>query len=160
MLPMKYYLFLFVLLCYGGGAAAQSSIFDELAVSEPGKGTVTIRQSTIIRSLVGQRSFDEKIETDGDKSYLVMPGYRVQVFSGNNQRTSMNEAHNKQKQIENIFRDVSTHINFTAPFWSLCVGDYLSYEEAFSMMSKLVDAFPSFKKEIKILREDVRILLN
>ena len=157
---MKYYLFLLLFLCSGGSVIAQSSIFDELAVSEPGKGTVIIRQSAAIRSLVGQRSSDEKIETDGEQSYLVMLGFRVQVFSGNNQRTSMNEAFEKQKQIGNIFSDVSTDVNYTAPFWRLCVGNYLSYEEAFSMRCKLVEAFPAFLKEIKILKEDVRIPVN
>ena len=157
---MKYNLFCLLLLCSGGSLFAQSSIFDELSVREPGKGTVTIRQSAVIRSRVGSRSFDEKTETDGDKSYLLMPGYRIQVFSGNNQRTSMNEAQEKQKQIEQIFSDVPTHLIYTAPFWRLRVGDYLSYEEAFSMMCKLVEAFPAFKKEIQILKEEVRILLN
>ena len=157
---MKIHLFILLLLCCRVSIIAQSSIFDELSVREPGKGTVTIRQSAAIRSIVGQRSFDEKIETDGDKSYLLMPGYRIQVFSGNIQRTSMNEALEKQKQIEHIFSDVPTHINYAAPFWRLRVGDYLSYEEAFSMMCKLVEAFPAFKKEIQILKEDVRIQLN
>ena len=157
---MKYYLFLLLLLCSGGSIIAQSSIFDELTVREPGKGTVTIHQSAAIRSLVGQRSVDEKIETDGDKSFLVMQGFRVQVFSGNNQRTSMNEALDKQKQIGNVFNNVPTHISFSAPFWRLCVGDYLTYEEAFSMMCKLVETFPTLKKEIKILKEEVRIPLN
>jgi len=157
---MRYYLLLFLLLCGGGSLIAQSSIFDELAVQEPGKGTVTIRQSAAIRSLVGKQSGDVKIETDGDKSYLVMPGYRIQVFSGNNQRASMDEASNKKKQVENQFNDVSAYVDFTAPFWRLRVGDYLSYEEAFSMMSKINEAFPAFKKEIQIVKEEVRIPLD
>ena len=157
---MKYYLFLLLFLCSGGGLIAQFSIFDELSVREPEKGTVTIRQTAAIRSVVGQRSLDEKIETDGDKSFLVMPGYRIQVFSGNNQRTSMNEAEDKKKQIENIFSDITTHVIFTAPFWRLHAGDYLSYEEAFSMMCKLMEAFPAFKREIQVVKEDVKIPLN
>ena len=157
---MKIYLFILLLLCSRGSLVAQYSIFDDLFVRELGKGTVTIRQSTAIRSFVGQRSFDEKIETEGDKSYLVMPGYRIQVFSGNDQRTSRNEALEKQKQIETLFNDVKAYINFTAPFWRLRIGDYLSYEEAFSMKCKLDEAFPAFKKEIQILKEDVRIPLN
>ena len=157
---MKYLFLLVLLLCGGGSIIAQSSIFDELSVRQPGKGTVTIHQSATIRSLVGRRSFDEKIETVGDKSFLVMPGYRVQVFSGNNQRTSMNEAQDKKKQIEAIFSDITAYVNFAAPFWRLHVGDYVSYEEAFSMMSKLVVAFPAFKREIQIKEEEIRIPLN
>jgi hypothetical protein len=157
---MKYLLFLFFIFLYSGRSLwAQSSIFDELAIQEPGKGTVTIHQSAAIRSLVGQRSFDEKTETVGEKSYLVMPGYRIQVFSGN-LRTSMAEAQEKADQIKNRFSDISTDITFTAPFWRLCVGDFLSYEEAFLMMSKLIEAFPAFKREMQIQKEEIRILLN
>jgi len=157
---MKYYLLLLLFLCCGSNLWAQNSIFDELALREPGKGTVTIHQSEAIRALVGQRSLMEKIEIIGDKSYIVMPGYRILVFSGNNQRTAKTEAEQKQSQINSRFSELSTQIDFTAPFWRLHVGDFLSYEEAFSTMNKLVAAFPDFKKEIQIQKEEVRIPLN
>ena len=157
---MKRYLVLFLLWCGGGSLFAQTSIFDALTIYEPGKGTVTIHQSAVIRSLVGRQSVEDKTVTEGDNSYLLMPGFRVQVFSGNNQRTSMDEAHSKKTQIENLFSQITAHVTYTAPFWRLHVGDYLSYEEAFSMQCKLGEAFPSFKKEIQIVREEVRIPLN
>ena len=156
---MKYYLFLFLVLCNGGCMIAQSSIFDALAVREPGKGTVTIHQSAAIRSLVGRQFVSEKIETDGNKSYILLPGYRIQVFSGN-LRTSKDEAESKKKQIEDTFSNVTAHVSYTAPFWRLRVGDYLSYEEAFSMMCKISETFPALKKEIQISKENVRIPLN
>ena len=147
------------MLC-SGGLIAQSPIFDALARSEAGKGRVTISQSNDIRRLVGTRAANEKIEVIGDKSYLIVSGYRIQVFSGNNQRESKDEADSKQQQIRNLYGDVSTYVTFTAPFWRLRVGDYTTYEEAYSMMHKLTESFPAFKKEIQITREDVRILLN
>jgi len=154
------YLFLFLFFCSGGSLLAQISIFDAMAVHEPGKGTVTIHQSAAIRSLVGRQSFDSKIETVGDKSYLVMQGYRIEVFSGNNQRTSMAEAQDKENQIKNRFSDIQTYVTLSAPFWRLRVGDYITYEEAFSMMSKLGEAFPAFKREIQLVKEEVRIPMN
>ena len=157
---MKQCLLIFLLLYCNSGIFAQNSIFDELSLREPGKGTVTIHQSDAIRTLVGQRSFMDKIEIIGDKSYIVMPGYRILVFSGNDQRKSKAEAEEKQSQIKSRFSELSTQIDFTAPFWRLRVGDFLSYEEAFSTMNKLVAAFPAFKKEIQIQKEEVRILLN
>ena len=156
---MRYYLLTLILLCGGGGLFAQTSIFDELAVQEPGKGTVVIRQSLAIRSLVGSHSIEEKIETDGDKCYLLMQGYRIQVFTDNNQRTAKNEAEAKQQQIENLF-NVPTYVKYNAPFWRLYVGDYITYEEAFSMMYKIAEAFPTFKKEIQIKEEEIRIPIN
>ena len=156
---MRYYLLTFLLLCSGGSLLAQTSIFDAMAIQEPGKGNVIIRQPLAIRSLVGSQFVDEKIETDGDKSYLLMQGYRIQVFTDNNQRTARNEAETKAQQITNRF-DIPTYVRYNAPFWRLFVGDYITYEEAFSMMKKLADAFPDFRKEIQIREEEVRIPFN
>ena len=150
---------LFLLLCSGGGLLAQTSILDELAKQEPGKGTVVIRQSAAIRSLVGSHSVEERIETDGDRSYLVMQGYRIQVFTDNNQRTARNEAETKKRQIEELF-NVTAYVKYNAPFWRLYVGDYITYEEAFSMMNKITEAFPTYKKEIQIKEEEIRIPFN
>jgi len=152
-------LFLFLFLCSGGGLLAQTSIFDALSQPSTGKGTVTIRQSSAIRALVGSRSVDERIETEGDKSYLVMHGYRVQVFTDNNQRTAKNEAETKEQEIKKLF-NVPTYVKYNAPFWRLYVGDYTTYEEAFSMMYKIVEAFPAYKKEIQIKEEEIRIPFN
>ena len=157
---MRYWLFCLLMLCSGGYLFAQSSIFDALSVTEPLKGTVTIKQSWEIRTLVGRPSVDEKIEMDGDKRFILMPGYRIQVFAGN-LRTSKEEAESKEKQINTLFTNVPTYKIYNAPFWRLRVGDYITYEEAFSMLCKLVEAFPAFKKEIQILKdEEVRVPLN
>ena len=155
---MRYFLLLF-LLYSAGSLFAQTSIFDAMAIHEPGKGTVTIRQTSAIRSLVGSHSVEEKIETDGDKTYLVMQGYRIQVFTDNNQRTAKNEAETKKQQIENQF-NIPTYVTYNAPFWRLYVGDYITYEEAFSMMKKLAEAFPAYKKEIQIKEEEIKIPFN
>jgi len=157
---MRWCYFLLLSVFFHGGLFAQSSIFDSLAKSESGKGKITISQSNDIRKLVGARPTSEKVEVVGDKSYLVLPGYRIQVFSGNNQRKSKDEADYKKRQINEAYANVSTHVTFMAPFWRLRVGDYLTYEEAYSMMQKLIETFPSFKKEIHITKEDVRIILD
>jgi hypothetical protein len=154
------FLFLLFFLFAGNVLIAQNSILDELALHEPGKGTVTIHQSAAIRSLVGNRARDVSIETIGNKSYIVMPGYQIQVFAGNDQRTSMAEAQNKESQIKNRFSDIPTYLTFTAPFWRLRAGDCLSYEEAFFFFVRLAEAFPSFRREIQIVKEEVKIPLN
>ena len=153
------HILIFFLLCSGCSILAQTSIFDALAVKEQGKGTVVIRQSAAISSLVGSHSIEERIETDGDRSYLLMQGYRIQVFTDNNQRTARNEAETKKLQIEELF-NVTAYVKYNAPFWRLYVGDYITYEEAFSMMCKITEAFPAYKKEIQIKEEEIRIPFN
>ncbi|MDR0796919.1 MAG: SPOR domain-containing protein [Tannerella sp.] len=155
---MRYYLLFSLFLCIGSGLFAQSSVFDRMSVAnqEPRKGTVTIRQSQAIRSLVGSQSIEDKTETDGDLVFLLMPGYRIQVFTDNNQRTAKDEAFDKESQIRSLFSD-STYVKYNAPFWRLYVGNYITYEEAFSMKCKLSEAFPAFRKEIQIKEDEIRI---
>jgi hypothetical protein len=160
-MKMQYFFLLILLLCQGGGLAAQTSIFDALARSEPGKGKVTISQSPAIRALIGVGTAEVKTEAGSDKTFLTAQGYRIQIFSGNNQRNSKEETFAKKSQIEKLYSaDVPTYVTYTAPFWRLRVGDYLSYEEAFCMMHRLIESFPSFKKEISIIKEEIRISLN
>ena len=156
---MKYGLLILLFLCSGGSLLAQTSIFDAMNKREPGKGTVVINQSSAIRTLVGRHSLNEKTETVGDTTFLLMQGYRIQVFTDNNQRTARNEAEAKQQQIKNLF-SVPTYVKYNAPFWRLYVGDYITYEEAFSMSNKIAEAFPTLKKEIQIREEEIRIQIN
>ena len=156
---MKFHLLLFLLLCSGGSLLAQTSILDTIAIRKPGKGTVVIRQPYAIRSLVGSHSVNEKIEIDGGRRYLLMQGYRIQVFTDNNQRTAKNDAEALQQQIVSLF-SIPTYVRYNAPFWRLYVGDYLTYEEAFSMSFKIAEAYPTLKKDIQIKEEEIRILIN
>ena len=147
---MKYILSLCILL----GASALSAqtdgggqvedIIDALQERVPGKGTVTVRGSDALRNMLGKR----------------LHGYRTQVFSGNNQRKSKDEAFRKEKEIKELFPDVPTYVTYNAPFWRLRIGDFRSHEEAYHMQRLLMDAFPAYRKEMYIVREEVKIPLN
>ena len=100
------------------------------------------------------------VETTDDETYLKMQGFRTQVFSGNNQRASKEEAFQKEKEIKERFPDVPTYVSYNAPFWKLRVGDFRSHEEAYHMMRQLMDAFPSYGKEMYIVKEEIKIPLN
>jgi hypothetical protein len=155
-----FFLLCLFLLCQSGGLRAQTSIFDALAKSEPGKGSVTILQSPAVRGLVSSQTDEVKIETDGSRSYLTASGYSIQVFMGNNQRVSRDEALSKKEQIDKLFSDIATYVDYTPPFWRLRAGDFMTYEEALCVMYRLAASFPSFRREIKIIREDIRIFIN
>lgn len=130
------------------------SIVDALQESESGKGEVEIRQSAAIRNLLGTR---HGIITE-DMQYLEIPGFRTQVFSGN-LRDSKDEAFRKEKEIKDSFPELVTYVTYIAPFWRLRVGDYRSREEAYHTMRMLMNAFPSYAKEMYIVREEVKIPL-
>ena len=90
-------------------------------------------------------------------SYITVNGYRIQVFSDNNQRKSKDEANYKAQLIRNLDPTIETYVSFTSPFWRLRVGDFRTYEEANTKLRELKQAFPSFAKEMRIVRESVRV---
>ena len=167
---MKRFLAIGALVCLTSlGVEAQTSadttvhvitIFDKLAQPDVGKGTVHIRQSADIRTMVGAHKYGANVEQEGEETYLKIPGFRAQVFSGNNQRKSKDEAFRKEKEIKELFPEVPTYVTYNAPFWKLRVGDFRSHEEAYQLMRQLMEAFPDYAKEMYIVKEEVKIPLN
>lgn len=130
------------------------SIIDALQESAPGKGTVEVQQSVAIRNLLGVRG----VGTLEDGQFIEIQGFRAQVFTGN-LRNSKDEAFKRENEIKELFPNLVTYVTYVAPFWRLRVGDYRSHEEAYHTMRTLMDAFPSYAKEMYIVREDVKISL-
>ncbi len=136
------------------------TIFDALQESGAGEGEVIVNQSPDIKRLVGSRLSGDNIERSDTETFIKLQGFRTKVFSGNNQRSSKDEAFAKERQVKEIFPDLPTYVTYTAPFWRLRVGDFRSHEEAYRMLRLLRDAFPSFGKEMYIVREEVKIPLQ
>ena len=157
---------LLMLLCVAGVSAQEATdgpiqtIFDDLQTSKPGKGEVIIHQPEALRKMIGVRMYGENVEKTDSTAYIKIQGFRTQVFSGNDQRKSKDEAFEKEKMIKELFPTVPTYVTYTAPFWKLRVGDFRSHEEAYHMQRLLMTAFPSFGKEMYIVKEEVRIPLD
>lgn len=136
-----------------------ATIFDELESPAAGAGTVRIYQEPAIQQMVGRYLSSNDIERNNNLTYLKMQGFRAQVFSGNNQRKSKEEAIRKEKMIKELYPDLPTYVTYTAPFWKLRVGDFRSREEAYSLIRDLKETFPSFAKEMYIVKDEVKIPL-
>lgn len=155
-----------ILFCVAGVSAQETAdepvqtIFDDLQTSKLGKGEVIIHQSEALRKMIGVRMHGENVEKTDSTAYLKIQGFRTQVFSGNDQRKSKDEAFEKEKMVKELFPTVPTYVTYTAPFWKLRVGDFRSHEEAYHMQRLLMTAFPSFGKEMYIVKEEVRIPLD
>ena len=158
------YLFLFYIL-FGNVAinaqAPQFSIFDNLErPSKSSEGMVVIHQSDAIKRLVGTRIDSENLNVVNGKTYIITRGYRIQVYSGNNQRTSKDEAASFQAKIKGRFPGLESETKFDAPFWKLHVGNFLTFEEASIMRRELQKVFPQQKNEIYIIEDDIRLSLD
>ena len=136
------------------GLRAQNSIISSLQRNVPGQGRVTVHQAPRITALIGS----EYVPTgDDDERVLKVPGYRVQVYAGNNTRRARTEAQTVGDSIQALFPELPVYTNFQPPRWLCRVGDYRSIEEADAMMRQL-RATGRFK-EVSIVRDQINIPL-
>ncbi len=91
-----------------------------------------------------------------EKQYI--SGYRIQVFSDNNSRTAKVEARNKARDISEKFPELRTYVIYNAPFWRLRVGDFRTPEDANDVVVRLKEEFPSFSKEIRVVRDRINYI--
>lgn len=154
----KIILLLFLVIQMNGFAAVMpndstDTIIQALENDEIGKGKVKIYQDNRIPELIGKR----KTAIQSKANFTVGKGYRVQVFSGNNQHTAKQEAFQREVTLKRDFPDLETYVTFKSPFWRLRVGNFRSYEEAYSTMRKIKDAYPQYGKECYIVKDDIKI---
>ena len=165
---MKLYfrLTIFSLLCSLTSLLAQTkaNIVDELNAPKAGQGTVKVYIDDNIKGLIGTSAASTPISdidtTQTRPSGIVVKrmGFKIQVFSGNDQRKSKNEAYYKQGQIRNQFPDIDTVVSFHSPFWRLRAGNYKTYSEAAHAMSELKRELPTLGKEMYVVKDMVNII--
>lgn len=129
------------------------SIVERINTIEPGKGRVKVVQDKLVDNRIGR---PKKVATLRDE-YMEMSGWRVQVFAGNNQRTSKEEAFQKETEIKLSFPEMPTYVQYTAPFWRLRVGDFRTYMDASDVLATLKRSFPSFGREMSIIKETILV---
>ena len=57
-------------------------------------------------------------------------GYRIQVFTGGNDRAAKRSAQEMKIKVQRHFPELSVYIHFQSPRWVCRVGDFLTREEA------------------------------
>lgn len=82
-------------------------------------------------------------------------GYRIQVFSDNNPRSAKNEAMIKERNILARFPLLSSYLTYRAPSWRLRVGDFRTREEAMHYLHQLKEAFPSYAREMILVKDRI-----
>ena len=156
LLSLFYFLALTINAQDSSSEAKTETIVDRINRLEPGKGSVKVIQDESITNQLGRKAKKTTLN-DVPVTYVEMPGFRIQVFAGNNQRISKSEAYTKESDVKSLFPELSTYVVFTAPFWRLRVGDFQTFQEAQRMMTKLRVEFPAFGREMSIVKEKVRV---
>ena len=144
------------------GQQNNNTIIEELNSNRAGQGNVMVYQDEAIKGILAKPAPVERpvySSADGTTQYVKMRGYKIQVFSGNDQRKSKDEAYYKQKLINDAFEDVETVVYFNSPRWILRAGNFRTREEANVVLKQILKQFPNFGKEMYIISDTVKIPL-
>ena len=129
------------------------------------QGNVELLQDPRLEELVGKTSkiynaaSHLQVNKAGER-VIVAPGYRVRVFSGNNQITSKNEAFKIEDELKFYIPDLQTYVLFKTPNWRLVVGNYRTQEEATAALRVLKKKFPIYGREMFVVNDDIEIPLK
>ena len=136
-----------------------SSILERINKTESGKGSVKIIQDESISGRIGRpvkRNLPNDLD-DEESKYVEMSGWRIQIFSGNNQRISKKEAFQKEMDVKTSFPELSTYVKYDAPFWRLRVGDFQTLQNAQKVLVQLRHTFPAYGREMSIVKERIQV---
>ena len=120
-------------------------------------GNIVINQPDALTERLKMHKSDLDDDDNESSAAKTTVGYRIQVFSDANSATAKNEAQDKERNILSRFPSLNTYITYNAPSWRLRVGDFRNREEAEEMMKELKNAFPSFSRELIIVRDRINL---
>lgn len=89
--------------------------------------TPQIKADSVITS---KRHANVESTREGCRSRYRAQGYRIQVFTGGNDRAAKLAAQDMKIKVQRYFPELSVYIHFQSPRWVCRVGDFLSREEA------------------------------
>lgn len=98
---------------------------------------------------------DEAIH--GKHELVEMDGYRVQIYSSNQQQTAKGEALELEEKVKETLTQ-SVYVQYLPPFWKVRVGDFRTYEEAREYKKIVVAQYPELMGETYIVRDKIQVL--
>ena len=98
---------------------------------------------------------DEAIH--GKRELVEIDGYRVQIYSSNQQQTAKGEALElEEKEKESL--DLSVYVQYLPPLWKVRIGDFRTYEEAREYKKVIVAQYPELMGDTYIVRDKIQVL--
>lgn len=136
----------------------ERNILSDLATPKAGQGVIRIFQSPALKAIVRVRkASDSKLLSD-NALYTTMPGYKVQIYSGNT-RDSRSVAATREAQVKQLYPDLESVTLYNAPFWKVQVGNFVNREEANEVLKNIKKQFPAFGKQSFIVRTTIKVPL-
>ncbi len=131
--------------------SAQSSGRPAVIKNIESSSKVRVHQDAKLDALLNKHS--EKKAEVVEKQPYTGAGFRVQVFSSNDQRTAKNSALDVERKVRAVFPYHSVYRTYSPPFWKVRMGDFRTNEEASAFRAELILVFPELRGDCYVVRE-------
>lgn len=153
------FLYLSFTYCLAAQDKIMSPIIEDLNTVKPSQGKVKVMQDESIKNIVAIYAPTDTTATDWNAvNHIKVNGFKIQVFSGNNNRQSKDEAQRKAQMVKGAFPSEEVTVSYNSPFWRVRVGNYVTREQANEVLVKMKKTFPSFGREMYVI-ENVPVKL-
>ena len=144
------------------------SIADTIRTNSNGRVTITcsdgvealaVIDTTEVRqpSARHESDTDESPATTQRRHAVHRAGYRIQVYSDNNQRQAKAKAQQIAANIGKQFPSYGLYLTYNAPYWRLRVGDFTTQEAAHSALRALRAKFPALAGDMRVVRDRIKV---
>lgn len=94
---------------------------------------------------------------NGRMEWVETDGYRVQIYSSNQQQTAKAEALSLETQLKDKIQQ-TVYVLYLTPFWKVRIGDFRTYEEAKEYKKLFVQQYPDMMGDTYIVRDKIQVL--
>lgn len=110
-----------------------------------------VHQDTLIRRMMIDKSLGIQ------RGQIEKNGFRVQVYSSNQQQVAKNEALILQQELAGKI-DEPVYALSDPPFWKVRIGNFLTREDAMKYREQLIDQFPELQSSTYIVPDKIIII--
>ena len=125
----------------------QEPVAPNLLDSMP--GVQVIQDSALARIL--------QVTISGNEEWIEVSGYRVQVYSSNQQQKAKAEALRLEDRLKDQLNQ-TVYVQYVPPFWKVRIGDFRTYDEAKEYKRQVVQQFPGLVGDTYIVRDQIKVL--
>ena len=94
---------------------------------------------------------------NGKRELVEIDGYRVQIYSSNQQQVAKGEALDLETKLRDKVNQ-TIYVQYLPPFWKVRVGDFRTYNEAKEYKKLFVQQFPELMGDTYIVRDKIQVL--
>ena len=94
---------------------------------------------------------------NGKRELVEVDGYRVQVYSSNQQQSAKGEALDLETRLKDKINQ-TLYVQYLPPFWKVRIGDFRTYDEAKEYKKLFVQQFPDLMGDTYIVRDKILVM--